>query len=955
MRSISKFVSILLFFVIQISFTEAKNVSIEDLENVAINLAQEINPSVKYSIRGENILAKEYNDNHEFMVINLHPYGWVAVSKDDRYTPIIGYSLESRSYVENEEKTLAYQTWVKGIDQDIKQAKIEKKSNIEISEQWDHYTHSPEDKILKTTRTISRVKTRTNIIGPLLKDIAWEQGLPYNNNIPKINGVHPVVGCVATAWAEIMAYHEWPQRGRGSHSYEHKILGTLSADFNTVYNWKNITDLDKAKISYYIGIAVDMNYTLAESGAQIKEESIEKYFNYSLESARSEHEYSDSEWNKKIINSLDNNRPIFYTGYPKYSSGCGNNNVCDSNLGPKGHAFVIDGYNLSRNEFHFSYGWGGNYDGWYKLRGQTYSQNQWAVFNIYRDSSPLLNAPTDIKVTNLTQDSATISWTDNLTNELGFRVYLNKLTKEAYGTKDVLVATVGKNVTSVNLSGLSIGTQYKLIVESYNQTRVKRTTRTLFTLYPPKSDITYPTNNAFIGYSENNVTFRWQNHGAEREYLLVQQRTSNGYITLFDDNVSGDSKMLTLPRNSLIYVSLRSFEGKKNWLGTSNIHFNIGAAPGKPGSPQNFTVTNITSTSAKLSWTYDVSQIRDGFKIYRDGTLVKTVTTSVKSYILTDLTANTNYTYSVKAYYTTSGSSNGGIRETIYSDAATKAFKTINDNYIVSKSIFTSPVSGVEVDANETLALSWINHGATRVDVYIGAKVNNKYIKIKSVDNIVEESLNFKLPSGFASAYANLMSYDANGKLLGRETIYMNSRKENPKPVGPSYLSATNVKQTTATLIWKDNSENEEGFKIYKGPYEDLQLIKTVGANVKSYKLTGLTANTIYRYRVKAYNSAGISGYTSTAFKTQVSENNATQKFIDTDNDGISDSDEKRLGFDPLNAKDGLADYDGDGFSNAKEFKVGTDMKDSNDKPQWVPLYITDLMTFLPMKMNKLK
>ena len=44
--------------------------------------------------------------------------------------------------------------------------------------------------------------------------------------------------------------------------------------------------------------------------------------------------------------------------------------------------------------------------------------------------------------------------------------------------------------------------------------------------------------------------------------------------------------------------------------------------------------------------------------------------------------------------------------------------------------------------------------------------------------------------------------------------------------------------------------------------------IATVGANVTSYSNTGLSSNTSYRYRVRAYNASGNSGYSNIAKAT---------------------------------------------------------------------------------------
>lgn len=74
-----------------------------------------------------------------------------------------------------------------------------------------------------------------------------------------------------------------------------------------------------------------------------------------------------------------------------------------------------------------------------------------------------------------------------------------------------------------------------------------------------------------------------------------------------------------------------------------------------------------------------------------------------------------------------------------------------------------------------------------------------------------------------------------------------------PTPVEPNSVTISSVTSNSAVLHWNDNSNNETGFKIYRGNV----LIATVGANVTTYTLTNLESNTSYTYSIKAYNSAG--------------------------------------------------------------------------------------------------
>ena len=66
-------------------------------------------------------------------------------------------------------------------------------------------------------------------------------------------------------------------------------------------------------------------------------------------------------------------------------------------------------------------------------------------------------------------------------------------------------------------------------------------------------------------------------------------------------------------------------------------------------------------------------------------------------------------------------------------------------------------------------------------------------------------------------------------------------------------------------LGWTDNSSNEDGFKIERkeGTSGTFAQIGTTGANVKVYQDSGLQFGKVYCYRVRAYNSAGNSGYSS--------------------------------------------------------------------------------------------
>lgn len=85
-------------------------------------------------------------------------------------------------------------------------------------------------------------------------------------------------------------------------------------------------------------------------------------------------------------------------------------------------------------------------------------------------------------------------------------------------------------------------------------------------------------------------------------------------------------------------------------------------------------------------------------------------------------------------------------------------------------------------------------------------------------------------------------------------------------PAAPSNLVATAVSRTQINLSWTDNSSNETGFKIERckgANCTNYVQINQVGANVITFADTGLTKNTTYRYRVRAFNADGNSAYSN--------------------------------------------------------------------------------------------
>jgi hypothetical protein len=81
-------------------------------------------------------------------------------------------------------------------------------------------------------------------------------------------------------------------------------------------------------------------------------------------------------------------------------------------------------------------------------------------------------------------------------------------------------------------------------------------------------------------------------------------------------------------------------------------------------------------------------------------------------------------------------------------------------------------------------------------------------------------------------------------------------------------LTATATSVSQINLSWTDNSGDETGFLIERctgANCTNFAQIASVGANVTSFQNTGLSSNTFYNYRVRAFNGGGNSGYSNSA------------------------------------------------------------------------------------------
>jgi hypothetical protein len=87
-----------------------------------------------------------------------------------------------------------------------------------------------------------------------------------------------------------------------------------------------------------------------------------------------------------------------------------------------------------------------------------------------------------------------------------------------------------------------------------------------------------------------------------------------------------------------------------------------------------------------------------------------------------------------------------------------------------------------------------------------------------------------------------------------------------PIPNTPSDLAQSDAIQNILTITWKDNSTDEDGFKIYKWGWDgttwDFNYLTSLNENTTNFTDSSLSCETNYFYQISAFNAYGESDRT---------------------------------------------------------------------------------------------
>ncbi len=265
-----------------------------------------------------------------------------------------------------------------------------------------------------------------------------------------------------------------------------------------------------------------------------------------------------------------------------------------------------------------------------------------------------------------------------------------------------------------------------------------------------------------------------------------------------------------------------------------------------PENPTSLHAEAVSSSQIDLSWsTVDGAK---GYKMFfatsSDGDYTETDIGNVTSHSSTGLNADTEYFYKIRAYNSDGNSGFSNIASATTIVAAPTA--PINLSFIV--------IDSYRID------ISWgAVSGAEGYKVYKATTNNGEYSETDVGDVTTYSSTGLSADTAY---YYKLKAYN-----VGGESDFSASMSASINVDVPINVSAEEISSSQINISW-DAVSGATGYKIYQADASNGTYTEIGEVSALFYNNTGLSASTEYFYKVRAYNAADTSEYSSFATAT---------------------------------------------------------------------------------------
>ncbi len=486
----------------------------------------------------------------------------------------------------------------------------------------------------------------------------------------------------------------------------------------------------------------------------------------------------------------------------------------------------------------------------YRIRYYVSSDKSYTIYT--NEASTAVTSvikPNSLTVTAVSTSETDLKWTYPATSS-----YDTVVERKGGGADWAVVATVSSGTNTYSDSGLMTNTTYYYRIRAYAGTNIYSGA------YPGESGRWAVTkvgaSGGLYGYasSSNAITLKWDDSSNKTTYFDIQRKNSDGSFTTIKTVSPGVSTYTDIGLEQYKKYTYRI--GAKATSGgspeTANYSDEVEVTCFYISPPAGLTVKAVLGAEMELAWT-DNSSNETGFEIWRkageEGEWQQYGQTerNVNSFTDDDTLPDIMYIYRVRAHMLYNNSYSSFTNE---ASAWTMSLDPATD-------LQYTRLSGIGIK------LVWADNSSRESGFAVERKtgVDGEWVQIASLAANITTHTDKSIQKGKKYFY-RIRTFD---NVYFKSYVYSEIIEIRDDVTGtPSDLSIEAVSSSQVKLTWKDNSNNESGFKIERLNPSSLyyEEIARVDVNVTSYYDSGLTPGTYYYYRIRAFDLGSNTPYT---------------------------------------------------------------------------------------------
>lgn len=436
-----------------------------------------------------------------------------------------------------------------------------------------------------------------------------------------------------------------------------------------------------------------------------------------------------------------------------------------------------------------------------------------------------LSTPQVLNISCASATSNTVYWS-YVENATGYRIYRKQVGSASCWTG---LANVNSGTYRYTDKTAKSGTMYYYTVKAFNQSGKT----TVWSGYVTGcSTLATPTVSNTV--TATDTTIKWNKISDATSYKIYRRAVGASWSALTIVDATTTSYVDSSANGKSYYYTVRAMRDSGeitaySWY-TGGVYSML--------TPTVLNVNTTAATSQKIYW----SKVPDctGYRIYRKGnndsgwTGLANVSSSAASYTDTKAKANTQYTYTVRAYKTINGTTYwGGYTSGMKSLGIPKITTTVIDP---DKSNGAMRIYFSKVNNATSYKLYWKHSATDPWNVYAVISANEDYFLYTSSEYSVKFTVRAIRNNSGVDAY----SWYTSGS----------------SPTRPTVTAVDSISKATHKISWK-SVPNAISYRVYEGKQYPYSICDNVPASTTSYTYNSLSSSGYYSVSAKIKTAYG--------------------------------------------------------------------------------------------------